>query len=142
MHPAFYTKENPSGYSFSEQNYFDENVRTCLGHDVWIGARAIILDGVQVGSGAVVAAGAVVTKDVLPYTVVGGVPARVIRKRFPNDVIEALLAWQWWDFPEDVLKSLLPAFTDSNSLTVEAVRKLQQQSHTGVTDQWSELNHD
>ncbi|RJQ10440.1 MAG: chloramphenicol acetyltransferase [Dehalococcoidia bacterium] len=69
-----------------------------VGHDVWIGHGAILLPGVAVGHGAVVAAGAVVSKDVAPYTIVGGVPSKPIRERFPRDVQEALLQIAWWDW--------------------------------------------
>lgn len=69
-----------------------------IGHDVWIGLRAIILRGVTIGDGAVVAAGAVVTKDVAPYTIVGGTPAKPIRRRFNDDTIAQLLELRWWDY--------------------------------------------
>ena len=70
-----------------------------IGNDVWVGWRAVILSGVRIGDGSVVAAGAVVTKDVDPYTVVGGVPARVIRRRFDDLTCEALGRIAWWDWP-------------------------------------------
>lgn len=69
---------------------------TILGHDVWIGSKATILRGVRIGTGAIIGANAVVTKDVPPYAVVGGVPARIIRYRFPEETIRALLASRWW----------------------------------------------
>ncbi|MEQ9345051.1 MAG: CatB-related O-acetyltransferase [Thalassospira sp.] len=75
-----------------------------LDHDVWIGARAIILSGVNIGTGAVVAAGAVVTKDIPPYAIVGGNPAKVIRKRFDDLQIEKLLATRWWELSDAELK--------------------------------------
>ncbi len=69
-----------------------------IGNDVWIGLRVIIMSNVKIGDGAVIAAGAVVTKDVEPYTIVGGVPARPIRKRFDDATIEKLLKLRWWDY--------------------------------------------
>ena len=78
-----------------------------VGNDVWIGYEAIILSGVHIGDGAIVGARAVVTKDVPPYAIVGGVPAKIIRKRFSDEVIEKLMALQWWNAPyEKVLKSI------------------------------------
>ena len=75
-----------------------------LGSDVWVGYEAVILSGVTVGNGAVIAARAVVTGDVPPYTIVGGVPARPIRKRFPDQVIDALQAARWWDWPAEKIR--------------------------------------
>lgn len=72
---------------------------TVVGSDVWIGYGAVIMPGVRIGHGAVVGAGALVTADVEPYAVVGGNPARVIRKRFPAQVVERLLDLSWWDWP-------------------------------------------
>lgn len=80
-----------------------------LGNDVWIGYEAVILSGVTIGDGAVVGARAVVTKDVPPYTIVGGVPAKPIRKHFSNDVIAKLSEIRWWDRPEDWIKNNLGA---------------------------------
>ncbi len=81
-----------------------------IGHDVWIGHGAIVLPGVSVGDGAVLAAGAVVSRDVAPYTIVGGVPARPIRVRFPDDAVAALLRIRWWDWSHDQLRMALPDF--------------------------------
>ena len=75
-----------------------------IGDDVWIGYEAVIMSGVHVGSGAIIAARAVVTKDVPPYTIVGGTPAREIRKRFDTDVIKRLLMLKWWDGPIDKIR--------------------------------------
>ena len=74
-----------------------------IGNDVWIGYEAVILAGVTVGDGAIIGARAVVTKDVPPYTIVGGVPAKPIRKRFSEDTIAALLQLRWWDWPREKL---------------------------------------
>ena len=80
---------------------------TVIGSDVWVGFGATVIGGVRVGHGACVGAGAVVTHDVAPYTVVAGVPAKPIRKRFSDDIIAALLAAKWWTLPDDVIR-LLP----------------------------------
>ncbi|MCI6508154.1 MAG: CatB-related O-acetyltransferase [Bacilli bacterium] len=78
-----------------------------IGNDVWIGYDAIIMAGVTIGDGAIIATRAVVTKDVPPYTIVGGVPAKIIRKRFSDEVIEELLKQKWWDLPnEEILKRI------------------------------------
>ena len=75
-----------------------------IGNDVWIGYEAVIMAGVHIGNGAIIATRAVVTKDVPPYTIVGGVPAKTIRKRFSDDTITALLQINWWDWPEEKIK--------------------------------------
>ena len=72
-----------------------------IGNDVWIGYEASIFAGVTIGDGAIIGTRAVVTKDVPPYTIVGGVPARQIRKRFSDEVISTLLTLKWWDWPEE-----------------------------------------
>lgn len=77
-----------------------------IGNDVWIGLRSIVLDGVNIGDGAVVAAGAVVTKDVPPYAIVGGVPAKTIRYRFSERIISELLELKWWNYPMEVIETL------------------------------------
>jgi len=74
---------------------------TVVGNDVWIGREALIFDGITIGDGAVIAARAVVTKDVRPYAIVGGVPAKEIRRRFTDEQIDALLEIAWWDWPEE-----------------------------------------
>ena len=80
-----------------------------IGSDVWIGYEAVILSGVTIGDGAIIGTRAVVTKDVPPYTIVGGVPARPIRKRFDEKTIEKLKALRWWDWDEEKLRRSLPA---------------------------------
>lgn len=81
-----------------------------IGNDVWIGVNSVILRGTRIGHGAVVAAGAVVTHDVHPYSIVAGIPARHIKYRFPEHIRKALLDMQWWDWSDDRLKEALPFF--------------------------------
>ena len=90
-----------------------------VGNDVWIGYEAVILAGVTIGDGAVIGARAVVTKDVPPYAIVGGVPAKPIRKRFSDGVIQRLLALKWWDWPVERIAANLEAIQsgDIQSLT-------------------------
>ena len=80
-----------------------------IGNDVWIGYEAVVFAGVTIGDGAIIGTRAVVTKDVPPYTIVGGVPAKPIRKRFSNEIITALLATRWWDWPEEKIAGHLAA---------------------------------
>ena len=102
-HPAFFSVAKQAGFTYVSENFFEETVyaegkyKTVIGNDVWIGANVLIMSGVHIGDGAIVAAGAVVTKDVEPYTVVGGVPAKTIRKRFNDEQIDFLIRFRWWD---------------------------------------------
>lgn len=110
--PVFFSPRNATGHSWvkGENEFFEEFKETVIGNDVWIGARAMILGGVHVGDGAVIAAGAVVTKDVPPYAIVGGVPAKIIKYRFNDDVIRRLLELKWWDKSPEELKSNITLF--------------------------------
>lgn len=87
-----------------------------IGHDVWIGSGAHILQGVTIGHGAVVAAGAVVTRSVAPYTIVTGVPARPLRRRFPDAACDELLRLQWWNLPREQLEAHPEWFTTALSI--------------------------
>jgi len=101
-HPAFVFGGE---WGFSSQGLWTDYEPTTIGNDVWLGLRAAIKDGITVADGAVVAAGAVVTKDVPPYSIVAGVPARIIRYRFPPHVIQFLLQFRWWDRDEAWLRA-------------------------------------
>ncbi|MBS4985829.1 MAG: CatB-related O-acetyltransferase [Hungatella hathewayi] len=85
-----------------------------VGNDVWIGYEAVIMAGVTIGDGAVIGARAVVTKDVPPYTIVGGVPAKEIRKRFPEETVAALLEMKWWDWPRERIAEKIGAIQAGN----------------------------
>jgi phosphonate metabolism protein (transferase hexapeptide repeat family) len=96
----------------NEEEFFSwrrEN-RVTIGHDVWIGHGATILPGVTVGNGAVIGAGAVVSRDVAPYTIVGGVPAKLIRERFTQSVGEGMEKLAWWDWDHAKLRTALDDF--------------------------------
>lgn len=80
-----------------------------IGSDVWIGYEAVIMAGVTIGDGAVIGTRAVVTRDVPPYTIVGGIPARPIKKRFPEEIIASLLEIRWWDWPKDKIMQNMEA---------------------------------
>ena len=83
-----------------------------IGNDVWIGMNSIIMRGVKIGDGAVVAAGSVVTKNIQPYSIVGGVPAKLIKHRYSKDEIKTLLTIKWWDWDKHKIKSNLSLFYD------------------------------
>ncbi len=108
--PAFYKKSLFVDTPPDTSMHFIEYKHTHIGNDVWIGANVFINDGVKIGDGAVIGAGAVVTADVAPYAIVGGIPAKLIRYRFDRDVIDELLALQWWDRDMDWIKRNLPFF--------------------------------
>ena len=100
-----------------------------IGHDVWLGSGAMILSGVTIGHGAAVAARAVVTKDVPPYAIVGGNPARVIRARFDAATVAALLDVAWWDLPDTEVAGLIPLLqSDRAQDLIDAVRALRARS--------------
>lgn len=91
-----------------------------VGNDVWIGYEAVILSGVTIGDGAIIGSRAVVTKDVPPYTIVGGVPARAIRKRFDEDTIAKLKALQWWNWDEEKIARSIAAIQSGD---IDALEK-------------------
>ena len=100
------------GLGDDEEAIFDWRRRhgVSIGHDVWVGHGAVILPGRTIGTGSVVGAGSVVSKDVAPYTIVAGVPAGVVRRRFDDAVADRMMDLAWWDWPRDRLKAALPDF--------------------------------
>ncbi|MFC2097905.1 CatB-related O-acetyltransferase, partial [Bacteroidota bacterium] len=103
-HPAFYSKQKQARITFAEKQYFEEYEKILIENDVWLGANVIIVDGVKIGNGAMIGAGAVVTKDVPPYAIMGGVPAKIIKYRFEKDKIDFLQKSEWWNKDIDWLK--------------------------------------
>lgn len=113
-HSIFY-KNRPWGFHPDWVKTVREFVKTThIGNDVWIGAKSIVMDGVTIGDGAIVAAGSVVTKNVPPFAVVGGVPAKIIKYRFSQEVIDRLLEIQWWNMPDEKITEVVGLFHISN----------------------------
>lgn len=103
--PAFYSRDFGGGFSYVRRNYFmpfkyankKRKFVVDIGNDVWIGQNVMIMEGITIGDGSIVGAGALVTRDVAPYSVVVGIPARVIKKRFSQNDIDCLLQFKWWN---------------------------------------------
>lgn len=122
--PLFTERYNGTGSSWVKQTPTPYK-QVIIGNDVWIGERAMVMGGIHIGDGAVIAAGAVVTKDVPPYAVVGGVPAKVIKYRFSPEIIEKLEHLKWWTLSENVLKEHIEEF-QTNEITVELIDKIKE----------------
>lgn len=116
--PVFHSGRNVTGRVFFAHE-FKVNSKTEIGNDVWVGIGAIILSGVKIGDGAAIGAGSVVTKDVPPYEVWAGNPAKFIRKRFSDQNVKALLRIQWWNWDEEKLYKYAPYFGSPEQLIAE-----------------------
>lgn len=103
----FYEEWDRSGADVTEA--WDNKGDIVVGNDVWIGYEAVILAGVTIGDGAVIGARAMVAEDVPPYTVVGGVSAKILRRRFPEEISTALQKMKWWDWPEEKIRRNITA---------------------------------
>lgn len=113
--PVFFKERNILRTNFANHT-FPPYTETTIGNDVWIGSRVVIKGGVNIGTGSIIGMGSIVTKDVPPYAIVGGNPAKIIRYRFSNDVIQKLLDSEWWNWPENDLKERAALFLDPELL--------------------------
>jgi virginiamycin A acetyltransferase len=126
---AIHTSNHPIHFlsTYINKNLFDgelsklkETKKVLIGNDVWIGHNVIIVGNVTIGNGAILAAGSVITKDVAPYSIVGGVPAKAIKKRFSDSIIQEIENLQWWNLSTDELEKIKPLFfkdfTNKNSI--------------------------
>ena len=93
---------------------FEKSGNTVIGNDVWIGSEAMIMPGITIGDGAVIGSRALVTKDVQPYDIVGGNPAKQIKRRFSNEHIDKLMEMQWWNWDEKLLCNAIPLLCNNN----------------------------
>ncbi len=126
INPGFHPMDRPSQHHFTyrlsrygladadDEAFFSwrQRQRVQIGHDTWIGHGAVIMPGVRIGHGAVVGSNSVVTRDVPPYAIIAGAPARVLRMRFPRAIVDALLATAWWDWDHETLAKRLADFSD------------------------------
>lgn len=109
-HPIFFSTLKQAQVTFADKDYFEEFQNIEIGNDVWLGANVVVVDGIKIGDGVVVAAGSVVTKEIPPYAIVGGVPAKIIKYRFEKEEIEKLLEMKWWDMDVEYLKTNFKKF--------------------------------
>ena len=123
-HPLFYSSQPIAGLSFGIDNDFEQysyadkdRQKWCvIGNDVWIGSNVLLLNGITIGDGAIIAAGAVVTKDVQPYSISGGIPAKHIKFRFNNEEIDYLRNLKWWNKDQRWIEQNAKNFSDINEL--------------------------
>lgn len=129
--PIFTEPRNGTGKKWVNEFVGADFRQTFIGNDVWIGSGVIISDGVTIGDGAIIGAGAVVTKDVPAYSIVGGVPAKIIKYRFDQNIIDKLLELKWWFWPDDVLKTNIKYF-QSDDVNESMIESLKNKAGGGV----------
>ena len=121
--PIFFSPQNATGYSWIENKVFDDSPKkVIIGNDVWIGINVSIMGGVTIGDGAIIGSHSLVTKNVEPYTIIGGVPAKKIRMRFNDEIISALIGYKWWNYSENEIMKKISLF--NRNLNIEVCRYL------------------
>ncbi len=115
-YPGFYSKQASGAVAIGHDPSIVEKKKVNIGHDVWIGTNSLIMDGVSIGNGAVIAAGSIVTKDVKPYAIVGGIPAKTIRFRFNEEQISLLENFKWWNYDLDFCRKNASLFLKPEEL--------------------------
>lgn len=118
-YPGFYSKKAWGAVKIGSDPSIVEHQLVTIGHDVWIGINCLIMDGIEIGNGAVIAAGSVVTKDVKPYAIVGGVPAKLIKMRFNQEQITLLETFKWWNKDLDFCKKHAQLFLDPEQFFIQ-----------------------
>ncbi len=132
-HPAFYSVRGQMGFTYVDKTVFNETrfakdqYKVVIGNDVWIGSYTRIMEGVTIGDGAVVAAGAIVTRDVPPYAIVGGIPAKIIKYRFDTETIQKLIGLKWWDKNQAWIKEHADDFEDVEKLLAHLEKQIREE---------------
>lgn len=111
-HPVFYLQNTPLARKYCKADYGRVTQKVEIDNDVWVGYGAMIMSGIKIGTGAIIGAGSIVTKDVPPYAIVAGTPARLLRYRFDEGLIKRLLASKWWEMPDNWLEAHVDQFLD------------------------------
>jgi len=124
QHPTNYITTSPIAYNpdFKMAKEFKQElqaVKLVIGNDVWIGANAILFSGIKIGNGAIIGAGAVVNKDVPDYAIVAGVPAKIIRYRFNNDVIDSIKQSKWWEWEDKKIREIFDLLPNPEKFIVQ-----------------------
>lgn len=130
--PIFTERCNGTGHSWIKNDVVSPSKHTIIGNDVWIGFRALVKAGVTIGNGAIIGAGAIVTHNIPPYAIVAGIPARIIKYRFSNPVINKLNSTAWWNVDDTVLKNNISMFQQNVEFNIDDISsKLKQFSLRG-----------